>query len=159
MRSPNDRLHTISCLADANSSRSRYGSPRSSRTVHSSTTLKCLRIIHVLCSERSRDVLMPVALSLLLIRWPTPQTSSTGTSTSSLRCRSTFERSTTPPVCRCHYFAAWLTSFASVLVWTMPTPTVRYVHCKIVARIFFPNSFRLRQFLMPVRSQKASSMV
>lgn len=139
MRSPKDRLHTISCFTGANSSRSRHGSPRSSRTVRSSTTLKCLRIIHVLCSERSSAVLMPIAFSFLLMRRPTPQTSSTGTSASSLRCRSTFERSTTPPVCRCHFFAAWLASFASVLVCAMPTPTVRCVRCNIVARISFPN--------------------
>ncbi|EMH98119.1 phosphoglycerate mutase [Klebsiella pneumoniae RYC492] len=36
--------HTISCFTGANSSRPRHGSPRSSRTVLSRTTLKCFRI-------------------------------------------------------------------------------------------------------------------
>ena len=59
MRSPNDRLQTISCFTGANSSSSRHGSPRSSRTVLSSTTLKCLRIKRISVSASCRTVLSP----------------------------------------------------------------------------------------------------
>ncbi len=103
----------------------------------------------VLCSERSRAVLMPGALSFLLMRLPTPQTSSTGIRASSRRWRSMFDKSTTPSVWRCHFFAAWLASLARVFVWAMPTPTVRCVRFRTVALISRPKSVRSRQFRTP----------
>ncbi len=48
----------------------------------------------------------------LPIRRPMPQTSLTGSSAISFRCRCGQDKSTTPPVCRGHCFAAWLASFA-----------------------------------------------
>lgn len=149
-----ERLQTISCFAGANSSSSRHGSPRSSLTVRSSTTLKCFLMIQVLCSERSRAVLMPRAFSFLLMRLPTPQTSSTGIRASSRRWRSMFDKSTTPPVWCCHFFAAWLASLARVFVWAMPTPTVRCVRFRAVALISRPKSVRSRQFRTPSDHKK-----
>lgn len=72
-------------------------------TVLSSTTLKCLRINRISVSAKSRTVLIPIASSFLLIRRPIPQTSSTGRADINLRWRSRFDKSTTPPVCRCHF--------------------------------------------------------
>ncbi len=54
----------------------------------------------------------PHRFKLLPIRRPMPQTSLTGSSAISFRCRCGQDKSTTPPVCRGHCFAAWLASFA-----------------------------------------------
>ncbi|STW07797.1 Uncharacterised protein [Klebsiella grimontii] len=72
MRPPKERLHTISCFTGANSSSPRHGSPRSSRTVLSRTTLKCFRMKRISVSASFNTVSIPMDSSFLLIRRPTP---------------------------------------------------------------------------------------
>ncbi|EMI36907.1 hypothetical protein MTE2_4638 [Klebsiella pneumoniae VA360] len=107
--------------------------------------MKCLRIKRISLSASWSTVPIPIASSFLPIRRPMPQTSLTGSSAISFRCRCGQDKSTTPPVCRGHCFAAWLASFARVLVWAMPTPSVRWVRCSTVARISRPKSVRSLQ--------------
>ena len=106
IRCPKLRLQTISCFTGANSSRPRHGSPRSSRTVRSRHDIKMLPDKTDIGIRQLQHSFNPHGLQFLLMRRPTPQTSSTGSKAINFLCLSRLDRSTTPPVCRCHCFAA-----------------------------------------------------
>lgn len=95
--SPNEREHTICCFAGGASSRLIQLSPFSSRTVLSSNTLKCLRIMAGFARESSSAVVMPIPFSFLAMRLPTPQTSSTGWRASIFSARTCDVMASTPP--------------------------------------------------------------
>ncbi len=118
-RWPNERDTTICCFAGGFSS-VRSASPRNSRTVLSSTTPNVLRIRRDPFRQTS-TVLIPIVASAFSVRWPTPQTSATGRMLINFFSLAPSSRATTPPVAG-HVFAAWLHSFASVLVRAIPTP-------------------------------------
>ncbi|VTN74443.1 Uncharacterised protein [Klebsiella variicola] len=135
-RWPNERDTTICCFAGGFSPRLKQASPRNSRTVLSSTTPNVLRIRRVSALAKSSTVLIPIVASAFSVRWPTPQTSATGRMLINFFSLAPSSRATTPPVAG-HVFAAWLHSFASVLVRAIPTP-----HTSVVCRLTSSRSWR-----------------
>ena len=156
-RWPNERDTTICCFAGGFSSRLKQASPRSSRTVLSSTTPNVLRIRRVSALAKSSTVLIPIVASAFSVRWPTPQTSATGRMLINFFNLAPSSRATTPPVAG-HVFAAWLHSFASVLVRAIPTPHTSVV-CRLTSsRSWRPKASRLMAAVIPLQSTKSSSI-
>ena len=96
MAAPRFSCSPICCLVAGFSSRPKQISPRNSRTVLSSVTLKLLRINRVSARIRSSAVLIPIVSSRADMRLPTPQTSAAGRMAISLCSLRSSVRATTP---------------------------------------------------------------
>ena len=136
-----------------------HGSPFSSRTVLSSTTLKFFRMKVGFARASCSAVVIPIVPSVFEILRPTPQISSTGCSDSSFSVRRGLPgvRASTPPNCG-HSFEAHWADFASVLVGPIPTPMVSPVPLPTWTRSCRPKSSKSMQLLMPRISRNISSM-
>ncbi len=137
MRSPNEREQIISC----SSVQTLPVANRVRRAVHApffEHDIKMFTDKPDICIRQIGTVLIPIASSFLLIRRPIPQRHPRG--------EQTLIYAGVPDLINPHptrlplpFFCRMIGKLSQLLVWAIPTPTVRWVCCSTVAEFLGPN--------------------
>ncbi len=137
MRSPNEREQIIPAL----SVQTLPVANRVHRAVHARSfehDIKMFTDKPDICIRQSRTVLIPIASSFLLIRRPIPRLHPRG--------EQTLIYAGVPDLIIHHptrlplpFFCRMIGKLTSVLVWAIPTPTVRWVRCSTLREFLCQN--------------------